>query len=280
MSVLDEQIVSLFEPMPHRYIFLPGQDTRIMTACRERARAAGRPVYAVLDARGEFIGVRVPHYILDPVIAEEARLAELREDVEALFPLMPAQSREAFFDWFESSWTGRQEGEGKAVVMRAVFAFVRRFEDGGLVKAGDVWRKACQSKGVEEVVREWGFVATSTKRRHRRHRRGRSLTVAGTTVSGRCGRGGNLRRKSLDVCAGVRRRNRRAERRAERRTKEQEVLRWVTTGGHSFQGETARNTQLATSEFGQVTDADIVDSGDNEYRDPKAAIGPFASIRE
>ncbi|KAI0977625.1 hypothetical protein F4678DRAFT_413602 [Xylaria arbuscula] len=70
-----EQIVGLFDDMPHRYMFVPG--TGDFTArCREKAHAIGRAVYVVLDSAGEIAGVRVPHYVVDSLIFEESMQEE------------------------------------------------------------------------------------------------------------------------------------------------------------------------------------------------------------
>ncbi|KAI0404005.1 hypothetical protein F4802DRAFT_598620 [Xylaria palmicola] len=72
----DAEVVSIFDPVPHRYILVPGTDSQLVTECRARTRAIGRAVYVVEDARGEVIGFRVPHYVLESVIIEES----LRKD--------------------------------------------------------------------------------------------------------------------------------------------------------------------------------------------------------
>ncbi|KAI0117895.1 hypothetical protein GGR51DRAFT_500491 [Nemania sp. FL0031] len=66
-----EENVSIFDPMPHRYMFVPDRNLHTVTACRERTHAIGRPVYIVHGERGEFMGLRVPHYVLEPVLWEQ-----------------------------------------------------------------------------------------------------------------------------------------------------------------------------------------------------------------
>ncbi|KAI2643546.1 hypothetical protein GGS21DRAFT_22433 [Xylaria nigripes] len=156
--------VGLLEPMPHRYIFLPARNERLLATCRARTRAIGRTVYSVLDAGGEFVGLRVPHYILEPVIAEAV---ELREMVDRLFPRMPQERRVAFFEWFEGTGIERRVGSRWDAVMRAVFAFVRRAESGEVVRDGRVWRRRRRDRGVEEIVRAWGFTGARAGRRNR-----------------------------------------------------------------------------------------------------------------
>lgn len=43
-----------------------------MSECRARAHALGRPVYVVCDSEGDAIGVRVPRYVLQSIIWQEA----------------------------------------------------------------------------------------------------------------------------------------------------------------------------------------------------------------
>lgn len=69
-----EVLVSVFDPLPHRYTFVPNRN--IMPECRARAHAIGRPVYVVRDSRGETVGLRVPRYVLESILWEEAVNAE------------------------------------------------------------------------------------------------------------------------------------------------------------------------------------------------------------
>jgi hypothetical protein len=76
--------VSLFDPMPHRYVFVPDSDNNkyLMAECRLRTRAIGRPVYVVHDGRDVAIGLRVPHYVVEPVLFELAAREEEDQEEE------------------------------------------------------------------------------------------------------------------------------------------------------------------------------------------------------
>lgn len=65
-----EEPVNIFDPMPHRYMFVPDRNRHLMEKCRERTHAIGRPVYVVHGERGGPIGLRVPHYVVEPVVWE------------------------------------------------------------------------------------------------------------------------------------------------------------------------------------------------------------------
>ncbi|KAI1126913.1 hypothetical protein F5Y10DRAFT_202499 [Nemania abortiva] len=67
-----EENVNIFDPMPHRYMFVPDRNKHTIAACRERTHAIGRPVYLVHDSHGGFMGLRVPHYVVDRVVWEMA----------------------------------------------------------------------------------------------------------------------------------------------------------------------------------------------------------------
>ncbi|KAI3328804.1 hypothetical protein F4824DRAFT_386863 [Ustulina deusta] len=66
----DEQVVGIFDPLPHRYLFVPGTGA-LAAQCRARTHAIGRPVYVVHDSAGAVAGLRVPHYVVEAVIFEE-----------------------------------------------------------------------------------------------------------------------------------------------------------------------------------------------------------------
>ncbi|KAI1425214.1 hypothetical protein F5Y12DRAFT_748217 [Xylaria sp. FL1777] len=76
----NEQIVNIFDEMPHRYMFVPGTGA-LATRCKERTHAIGRAVYIVHDSAGRVEGVRVPHYIVESTMFEETE-GESHDDTE------------------------------------------------------------------------------------------------------------------------------------------------------------------------------------------------------
>ncbi|KAI0378544.1 hypothetical protein F5Y04DRAFT_290958 [Hypomontagnella monticulosa] len=100
-----ELVVSINDPMPHRYIFVPSGNRYITMQCRKRAAAENHPVYIVMDSKDQRVGTRVPTAVYEKVIqvaertkesrlraarARELRLRdELREAVKAQFPAAP-----------------------------------------------------------------------------------------------------------------------------------------------------------------------------------------------
>ncbi|KAI0532588.1 hypothetical protein GGR58DRAFT_161756 [Xylaria digitata] len=67
----ENRLVGLFDPIPHRYMFLPGTDSLLASRCARATQAAGYPVYVVMDSVGKAMGLRVPHYILEPFLRED-----------------------------------------------------------------------------------------------------------------------------------------------------------------------------------------------------------------
>ncbi|KAI1437438.1 hypothetical protein GGR50DRAFT_699966 [Xylaria sp. CBS 124048] len=186
---VEDETVTLLSPMPHRYIFIPSSSrpscARLLATCRARTRAAGRPVYRVVDGQGEFVGLRAPHYVLEGILQEEMRL---REDVRALFPGIPEEQVEGFLAWVEDDGgrrgTGNARELGREGIVRGVLEFVGLERCGraagnrgrNYYKKGGRRRRTRCGNGVEKIVRGWGFAGMKRQRQRKRKyhcRRGR-----------------------------------------------------------------------------------------------------------
>ncbi|KAI1171904.1 hypothetical protein F4777DRAFT_582456 [Nemania sp. FL0916] len=84
------EVVSIFSPMPHRYMLLPlspdhnHNNAQIIRACRSRTHAIGRPVYIVRGSSGNIMGIRVPHYVLEGVLWDMEKKEGEGADVSVL----------------------------------------------------------------------------------------------------------------------------------------------------------------------------------------------------
>ncbi|KAI3325208.1 hypothetical protein HD806DRAFT_553301 [Xylariaceae sp. AK1471] len=181
----DEKLVNLMDPMPHRYIFVPSGNAYITANCRKRTRAEGRKVYVVQDSKKQKMGLRVPHYVYEAVLAQhdstketraratvkrDERLeGQFREAVGEGFPYMPDDERERCVGWTMQKGKGRVGRKGKLGMSEratnAVFAYARHChtEYDKYLRDGVVRNeaRALISGTVERIVRAWGFTGTS-----------------------------------------------------------------------------------------------------------------------
>ncbi|GAW23878.1 hypothetical protein ANO14919_134550 [Xylariales sp. No.14919] len=70
------EVVDLMSERPNRYLMVPGRESSGLAArSAERTLAAGWTVYVVVNSAGAVEGVRVPHFIAEPLIFEDSLLA-------------------------------------------------------------------------------------------------------------------------------------------------------------------------------------------------------------
>ncbi|KAF2970776.1 hypothetical protein GQX73_g2760 [Xylaria multiplex] len=105
MPTGENGLVGLFDPIPHRYMFLPGVDSALASRCAIATQAAGHPVYVVVDSTGRAMGLRVPHYILEPFLRED-----YSSDSTSSSGGLYIDDEPVYSDW-EDEWPDEEDAE-------------------------------------------------------------------------------------------------------------------------------------------------------------------------
>ncbi|KAK7959035.1 uncharacterized protein PG986_003889 [Apiospora aurea] len=96
-----EPVVKVTSPLPKGYIFVPKGNVYITANCRRLTQAANRTVYAVINAKRQSVGIRVPAAIHAQVQADEqASRADRRSAVAKRDASLEKQFRDAIVRQF------------------------------------------------------------------------------------------------------------------------------------------------------------------------------------
>ncbi|KAI1390598.1 uncharacterized protein F4822DRAFT_426446 [Hypoxylon trugodes] len=177
----EEKVVSIRDPIPRGYMFVPKGNSYITMNCRKQTKEQNSPMYVVLDNKKQQVGIRVPIAVYQKVQQQEkathasrAQATKRRDDktvsklksaILGLFPQLPAEELPLVVKHATTKHSGRVGRTAtKSIAEKAslaVRAHVRHLhtEYDKLLRSGtsrDDARKQVQ-KDIDAVLLKWGW---------------------------------------------------------------------------------------------------------------------------
>ncbi|XXG99685.1 peptide transporter ptr2 [Hypoxylon texense] len=183
-----DTVVSIYTPLPRRYIFVPKGNAYITGNCRKKTRGEGRKVYVVHNSKHQPMGIRVPYAIYESVLekhneTQESRAkavekkdnkvkADFRASITSQFPEIPEGELTRIVEHATRKYSRRVGRTGTLDLAKkaqlAVRAHIRHLHtEYDKILADGALRDDARSriyKKVEDVAMKWGWKSKPNRR--------------------------------------------------------------------------------------------------------------------